>query len=365
MAVGFPTKVTYANGDVFSASDINDTNGTINLLTSTTLSRSAGKNQVINGGMDVWQRGTSIAIAASTGYGSTTFSADRWQTQTAANQAITISRQATSDTTNLPDIQYCMRYQRNSGQTGTGALILVNNFETANTIPYVGKAITISFYARKGANYSAASSVLTFAVTSGTGTDQNAFAYSSPNNFISSSATLTTTWQRFTATGTVPTTAASIAPNFTFTPVGTASTNDYFEITGVQLELGNTPSTFSRVGGNYGLELAACQRYYFRSAAGTSNNSRLGQGPAFSTTATFPLVTFPVTMRVQPSVLTYSTLAVYDGVNVLSVTNAIISDASLQGCTLEVTNAGGTANRFYSLITNNSLSGFVAFSSEL
>jgi hypothetical protein len=32
MAAGFPTKVTYANGDVFSASDINDTNGTINLI---------------------------------------------------------------------------------------------------------------------------------------------------------------------------------------------------------------------------------------------------------------------------------------------------------------------------------------------
>lgn len=32
MAAGFPTKVTYANGDVFSASDINDTNGTLNLI---------------------------------------------------------------------------------------------------------------------------------------------------------------------------------------------------------------------------------------------------------------------------------------------------------------------------------------------
>jgi len=35
MAVGFPTKVTYANGDVYSASDVNDTNGTINLLNPT------------------------------------------------------------------------------------------------------------------------------------------------------------------------------------------------------------------------------------------------------------------------------------------------------------------------------------------
>lgn len=35
MAVGFPTKVTYANGDVYSASDVNDTNGTLNLLNPT------------------------------------------------------------------------------------------------------------------------------------------------------------------------------------------------------------------------------------------------------------------------------------------------------------------------------------------
>jgi hypothetical protein len=35
MAVGFPAKTTYVNGDVFSASDINDTNGTVNLLNPT------------------------------------------------------------------------------------------------------------------------------------------------------------------------------------------------------------------------------------------------------------------------------------------------------------------------------------------
>jgi hypothetical protein len=32
MAVGLPLKTTYANGDVYSASDVNDTNGTINLI---------------------------------------------------------------------------------------------------------------------------------------------------------------------------------------------------------------------------------------------------------------------------------------------------------------------------------------------
>ncbi len=55
MATGWPMKTTYANGDVYSASDVNDTNGTINLLQTSTLSRAGGKNVIINGGMDIWQ----------------------------------------------------------------------------------------------------------------------------------------------------------------------------------------------------------------------------------------------------------------------------------------------------------------------
>jgi len=43
MAAGWPTKVTYANGDVFDASDINDTNGTLNYINPT----SATDNQVL------------------------------------------------------------------------------------------------------------------------------------------------------------------------------------------------------------------------------------------------------------------------------------------------------------------------------
>lgn len=76
---------------------------------------SAGKNAIINGGMDIWQRGTSVAIAAATA-AANGYNADRWDTSTGASQAITISRQPTADTTNLPNIQYCLRYQRNSGR---------------------------------------------------------------------------------------------------------------------------------------------------------------------------------------------------------------------------------------------------------
>jgi hypothetical protein len=43
MAAGWPTKVTYANGDVYSASDVNDTNGTLNYIDPS----SATNNQVL------------------------------------------------------------------------------------------------------------------------------------------------------------------------------------------------------------------------------------------------------------------------------------------------------------------------------
>jgi len=262
MAVGWPTKTTYANGDVYSASDVNDTNGTINLL-GQSVTTSAGKNGVINGGFDIWQRGTSIAVTA----GTAPYTADRWTLAANANQASTVSRQSVSDTTNLPTIQYCARVQRNSGQTGTGGMQFVQSFETSNSIRFAGQAVTLSFYARKGANYSPTSSFLNVYGIAGTGTDQSraSGAYTGETFWVNNqNVTLTSTWQRFTLSGTVAATATEVATYFAMTPTGTAGANDYFEITGVQLEIG-TATTFARTGGTIQGELAACQRYYSKS----------------------------------------------------------------------------------------------------
>ena len=257
----------------------------------------AGKNAVINGGMDIWARGTSVAVAAST----TAYTTDRWCINTGANEAYTISRQATGDTTNLPNIQYAARCQRNSGQTGTSVVFFAQSFETINSIPFVGKTVTYSFYARAGANYSAASNALAFYVTYGTGTDQNLLTgYTGNTSFINSSATLTTTWQRFTYSATVPTTATELAVSFAMTPTGTAGANDYFEVTGVQLELGSVATAFSRAQGTLQGELNACQRYYYRAnidgdfaSAFFSGNTRLAGA-----------INLPVKMRTNPTTST-------------------------------------------------------------
>jgi hypothetical protein len=262
-------------------------------------------NPVLNSAMQVWQRGTSLA-------GSTTaFSADRWQSYRGVAGS-TYSRQATGDTTNLPFIQYCLRMQRDSGNTATNGLFLWQNFETINSVPFAGKIVTFSFYARKGANYSSTSDALPYQVYTGTGTDQNQLAgYTGQITAISGTATLTTTWQRFTATATLAATATEINTQFYFNPTGTAGVNDYAEITGVQLEVGSVATPFKTYAGTIQGELAACQRYFWQQSA-TSAFTQYAMGEATSTTVYKGQLSMPITMRITPSAIGYSNLEISD-----------------------------------------------------
>jgi hypothetical protein len=363
MAVGFPAKVNYATGDILTASNMNDLAGTLNSVTTSTLSVSAGKNAVINGGMDIWQRGTSISVAAST----VAYTADRLSISTAASQASTVSRQATNDTTNLPNIQYCARIQRNSGQTGTGTTYVGNSIETANSIPFIGKAVTVSFYARKGADYSAASNALNLYLWNGTGTDQNVnTGYTGGNVVASVTATLTTTWQRFTFTGTVPTNSTELALQFQNTPVGTAGTNDYYEITGVQIELGSAVTTFSRNASTLQGELAACQRYYWRTTLSAYANASVATGTAISSTAAKTIIPFPVQMRAVSSI-DYGSLSVSDLINyTIATTSVTISDSTTTNALVTGNVASGLSQyRAAFLVTGSANTGYIGFNGEL
>jgi hypothetical protein len=301
----------------------------------------AGKNAIINSAFDVWQRGTSLASTAAYNY----YTADRYPFNFGTNTTATISRQLTNDTTNLPFIQYCARMQRNSGATTVANLAIHYTLENQDTNRFIGQSVTFSFYARAGANYSSASNVLNIAFASGTGTDQSiANGLTGQTNFITSTATLTTTWQRFTYTGTVPTTAKQIGFLAYAVTSGTAGANDYYEMTGLQLELGSTATAFARNATTSQGELAACQRY-FQSYGGDGTSEPVpGFGNSLSTTAHFFILNYIQKMRTKP---TLSVSAVGDWNAVRLGTAAVVCT----GIALTNTNELGTNAATLSLTT--------------
>jgi len=324
----------------------------------------SANNPVINSAFQVWQRGTSAA-GSSTG-----FSADRWQSYRGASGS-TFSRQVTNDTTNLPNIQYCARVQRDSGNTGTGLILIGQNIETLNSVPFAGKTVTLSFYARSGANFSSASSALAAQLYSGTGTDQNAISGSFTGSAvpINGTATLTTTWQRFTYTGTIATNATELSLQFYYTPVGTAGANDWFEITGVQVDIGSVALPFRTCAGTLQGELAACQRYYWRTnTTGAGQFSPQGLGIAASTTQGQIIIKHPVTMRTAPTSVDWANLMLNDASGSTGIsTTTIGTDRSNAEATILYCNvsSGLTQFRPYFLLNNANTAAYVGFSAEL
>jgi hypothetical protein len=329
-------------------------------------------NPVINGGMDIWQRGTSISIPNGTSYVNGFF-ADRWQMNATGSTAnFTVSRQSVGDTTNLPNIQYCARIQRNSGQTGTQGIAPSSSFETNNSIPFAGKTITFSFYARAGANYSATSNALGVNLVAGTGTDQNVQSgLTGQSGVVSQTATLTTTWQRFAYSATVGATATQLAAYFAFTPTGTAGTNDYFEVTGVQIDLGTytaaTAPAFRRSQGTIQGELAACQRYYYRAVSDTAYGSVAPYAVAASSSGFISMIQPPVTMRVSPTSIDFSTLAFVNYADTLYAASSLTLPANNNKQVILVSGSmtGATAGHAGRLTGNNSTAAYLGFSAEL
>jgi hypothetical protein len=244
-----------------------------------------GRNSVINGAFNVWQRGTSFNGSAPY------YGADRWFfARPGAVAGSTLSRQSSG----LTGFTYCARMQRDSGNTNTSAVRIFQSLETINSLQFAGKQITVSFYVRSGANYSGGANTY-LNVGSGTGTDQQLgnTGYTGYALVSQLAITPTTTWTRYSTTGSVSSSATEIGFEINFTPTGTAGANDYIEITGIQLEAGAVATPFEFE--DYSETLAKCQRYYLRSFC----NYLLGA----VRDANLPYFTkqFPVTMRVAPS----------------------------------------------------------------
>jgi len=140
-----------------------------------------------------------------------------------------------------------------------------------------------------------------------------------------------------------------------------------FYITGVQLEVGSTATSFDYR--PYGTELALCQRYYFKVKPAAFSVISTG-GYNSSTTVFQGFLQFPVTMRIAPTALEQSgTASHYDVVNQNGATTCslvptyvdVTDTIARTGFTVS---SGLTAGGAGTARTGNA-TGFLAWSAEL
>jgi hypothetical protein len=144
--------------------------------------------------------------------------------------------------------------------------------------------------------------------------------------------------------------------------------NNTFQFTAFQLEQGSVATPFTTATGTIQGELAACQRYYWR-AGGNTSYELAGQGTGQSTTVTGIQIPLPSSMRVIPTAVDYSTMAVqpYGTGTITAVTSIALDSVSAKNLvTVAATVASGlTQGQVYRLFTNNSTSGYIGLSAEL
>ena len=248
------------------------------------------RNAIINSHFDVWQRGTSFALSSST----KTYTADRWACYRAAT-GCTVSRQ-----TGPTGQAYAMRVQRDSGNASTTAITAYHALESLDSYKFAGQTAYLKLTMKAGANFSAASSSVTVKVTYGTGTDEDPTAsWTGTTDALSTTQVITTTSTSYDFDSiSIPSSATQVKVSVAFTPVGTASTNDWVEISAAQLSVNPAP-TYERL--TYKETLALCQRFYYQ--FGPFSGSRYTTtGWCYSTTTFYGVFKLPVSMRISPTV---------------------------------------------------------------
>ena len=313
----------------------------------------AGKNKILNGAMDIWQRGSSANNAG------VVYGADQWRSFSYSGSSSTISRQTFTPGT-APTSGYEAQYFLRCTSTNTQTL-LWQNIEDVRT--FAGQTVTLSFWVKVATNVTiGATAVQNF----GSGGSADVSTTFNPGVGL---GTATSSWQRFSATISVPSISGKTVGTGSYLQINIFHTgiNNAMDIWGVQLEAGSVATAFQTATGTLQGETALCQRYYFRST-GANVYTYHGLGTAVNSTTCIINVSPKVTMRTTPSgTIEFANLAISDAVATTSAVTSIgwNSTENPNNAVLSVTSSGLTANRAYWLINNNNAAGYVGFSAEL
>jgi hypothetical protein len=250
----------------------------------------AGRNIIINGDFDVWQRGTSFSIS---GAGPGEYNADRWKFAGNNFTGSLIRQSFASNQTDVPDRPaYYVRWINTTTMPAAEKNQFLTPIElTPSGFKLANQEITFSCWLKS---------------VSGTIPDGNV-------KFIKESAVypsvgaITTTWTKFTQTWTL------WDSNQGYLWVGfevpaTYSLTNGLDIAHCKLELGSVATAFEYK--TFGQELTACQRYFEKSYDDGTN-----PGSATASSATFVrhptagpgafFITYKVPKRTNPTTVTY------------------------------------------------------------
>ena len=288
----------------------------------------SNRNLIINGAMQVAQRGTSVTGQTTLAY----HTVDRWQSVGSGSTYNQSQQSVTLGDSTVGAFKYFLRHEVTTANDFAGLLYKI---EDVQSVPE--GTVTLSFYA-KGTNPGGGQLQVRGRQNFGTG--------GSPSSDVIETAqalVLTSSWQRFTYTFNVPsisgktlgTDANSSYYRIDFQQPGDDDTTDAWtlDITGVQLEVGEQATPFEHR--SYGDELARCQRYYQKSYAdGTApatvtNNGALWTNIIRNTSnQNYWDVRCYQVMRSSPTVSPYSTTSGVSG-NYRNVTDSTTNTAAV------------------------------------
>jgi len=217
--------------------------------------QAAGKNKIINGDFGIWQRGTTFTPSA-TGY---FYGADRWLSYVYSASTCTLSQQTFTPGT-APVAGYEGQYFMRVSSTNTATFI---GYRVEDVRTLAGQTVTLSFWAKSNAGQTLTS--VGFEQGFGSGG-------SSPvtTNFATP-PTITTSWARYTLSTTMPSVSGKTIGVNSYIQINIqGAVSNALDIWGVQLEQGNSATTFTTATGTIQGELAACQRYFERTSVGSN-----------------------------------------------------------------------------------------------
>lgn len=279
------------------------------------------RNMIINGAMQIAQRGTSsTGVGAADGY----FTLDRWYCDTNGNSAgrLTMTQTAITD---LPGFQNCLKFACTTADTSIAATerfrleYKMEGFDAQGLAKGTSdtKPVTVSFYV-KGHD----SATYTVGLYEGT-----------TGRKIAATFPVTTSWVRQTVTfpgdttGVIPNNNTAqlmlrfylhAGSNYTSGTLGTSwnddgntvqissdgnsifeSTSAEFFLTGVQMEIGEQATPFEHR--SFGEELALCQRYFQKYSDNGSGSGYVANGNIQSQRF-YGIIRWTTTMRAIPTV---------------------------------------------------------------